>query len=135
MKHSILLTPDPLDESALVAARTPSATAGAVVCFTGCVRDREGDIGLEALEYEAFAAMAIRQFERVLEQAGATWPLESVDVAHRTGRVAAGAPSVWIRVVSPHRAEALAACGWILDEMKRVVPIWKRPIWNKSPGS
>lgn len=135
MKRSILLTPDPIDESALAAGRIASATAGAVVSFTGCVRNREVERPLVALEYEAFPAMAIRQFERLLDQAEEKWPLESVDVVHRTGLVRAGEPSVWIRVVSPHRAEALAACGWILDEMKRVVPIWKRPIWNSAASA
>ncbi len=130
MKRSILLTADPIDEPALTAGRSVSATAGAVVCFTGCVRNREAERPLVALEYEAFPAMAIRQFERLLVQAEERWPLESVDVVHRTGLVRAGEASVWIRVVSSHRAEALAACGWILDEMKRVVPIWKRPIWE-----
>lgn len=135
MKRSILLTADPIDESALTAGRILSATAGAVVCFTGCVRNREGERPLAGLEYEAFPAMAIRQFEHLLDQAAEKWPLESVDVVHRTGLVRAGEASVWIRVVSPHRAEALAACGWILDEMKRLVPIWKRPIWNSAASA
>ena len=132
VKRSILLTPDPIDEPALTAGRVFSDTAGAVVCFTGCVRNREAERPLAALEYEAFPAMAIRQFEHLLDQAAATWPLQSVEVVHRTGIVRAGEASVWIRVVGPHRAEALAACGWILDEMKRVVPIWKRPIWDSE---
>jgi molybdopterin synthase catalytic subunit len=134
VKRSITLTGAPIDEAALVASRTPSGSAGAVVCFSGCVRGREADRRIEAIDYEAFPAMVHRQFEAIFDAAEQRWPLESVEVVHRTGRVATGEPSLWIRVTSPHRAEALAACGWIIDEMKRVVPIWKRPLWGAGRG-
>ena len=132
MRRSILLTSQAFDEGALASSRPVSATAGAVVSFCGCVREMEGNRKLEAIEYEAFPAMVYRQFERLLDEAERRWPLESVDIVHRTGRVSPGVASVWIRVVSPHRAEALESCGWILEEMKRVVPIWKKPIWAAS---
>ncbi len=130
MNRSVVLTADPLDEASLAASRPVSATAGAVVSFLGCVRSMESGRTLAAIEYEAFPEMVHRQFQVILDQAEARWPLESVEVVHRTGRVEPGRPSVWIRVTSPHRAEALAALGWILDEMKRIVPIWKRPVWG-----
>ena len=87
-----------------------------------------------AIEYEAFPAMVQRQFDLIFDQTERRWPLESVDVVHRVGRVAAGEASLWLRVTAPHRAEALAACGWIIDEMKRVVPIWKHPLGLEGAG-
>lgn len=129
VNRSVVLTADPFDEASFAAGRPVSASAGAVVSFLGCVRSMESGRPLAAIEYEAFPEMVHRQFQVILDQAEARWPLESVEVVHRTGRVEPGRPSVWIRVISPHRAEALAALAWILDEMKRIVPIWKRPIW------
>ena len=58
----------------------------------------------------------------------ARWPVESVRLVHRLGPVLAGEASLWVEVVAPHRGEAFAACQWLIDEMKRVVPIWKRTI-------
>jgi molybdopterin synthase catalytic subunit len=130
VNRSVVLTADPLDEACLAISRPLSASAGAVVSFLGCVRAMESGRVLAAIEYEAFPEMVHRQFQMILEQAEARWPLESVEVVHRTGRVEPGQPSVWIRVISPHRAEALEALGWMLDEMKRIVPIWKRPVWE-----
>ena len=54
--------------------------------------------------------------------------MSSVRLAHRIGRVAAGEPSLWMEVVAPHRAEAFAAAQYLIDEMKRLVPIWKKPV-------
>lgn len=129
VNRSVVLTANPFDEASLAASRPVSASAGAVVCFLGCVRAMESGRTLAAIEYEAFPEMVHRQFQVILDQTEVRWPLESVEVVHRTGRVEPGQPSVWIRVISPHRAEALAALSWILDEMKRIVPIWKRPVW------
>ena len=135
MRRSITLTDSPINETALAAARPVSVSAGAVVCFSGCVRSMEGNRAIAAIEYEAFPAMVERQFDLIFDGATQRWPLETVDVVHRVGRVAAGEPSLWLRVTAPHRAEALAACGWIIDEMKRLVPIWKHPVWVEGAGS
>ena len=53
--------------------------------------------------------------------------MESVRLVHRVGMVKVNEPSLWVEVVTPHRGEAFAACQWLIDEMKRVVPIWKKP--------
>ena len=56
------------------------------------------------------------------------WPIESVRLAHRIGPVQAGETSLWVEVVAPHRGEAFAACQFLIDEMKKRVPIWKKPL-------
>ena len=101
---------------------------GAVVSFAGVVRDSEADAPIQALEYESFQAMAEHQFHRLFDEVANRWPVESVRLVHRLGRVPAGEPSLWVEVVAPHRGEAFAACQWLIDEMKRVVPIWKKVI-------
>jgi molybdopterin synthase catalytic subunit len=73
--------------------------------------------------------MARRQFELLFAELAKRWPdAKSVRLVHRLGRVPVSEASLWVEVTAPHRAEAFAACQWLIDEMKRVVPIWKRPI-------
>ena len=128
MKRHLTITFDPIDESSLTRARAASPAMGAVVCFSGLVRDSEADAPIQAIEYEAFQKMAEHQFHLLFDQMEKRWPVESVRLVHRLGVVKANTPSLWVEVVAPHRGEAFAACQWLIDEMKRLVPIWKKPL-------
>lgn len=129
MRRELTLTEAPIDEAALTRGRRSSAGMGAVVSFAGVVRGAEEGAAIRAIDYEAFRAMAERQFHRLFDGLAERWPaVESVRLVHRLGTVAVGEASLWVEVVAPHRAEAFAACQWVIDEMKRVVPIWKRPV-------
>ena len=127
MKRSITIGPEPIDEAALSAGRSMSAGMGAVVCFLGVVRAQEGESVITGLEYEAFEEMARHQFGNILDEITARWPVESVRLIHRTGFVPVNVPSLWVEVAAPHRGEAFAACQYLIDEMKKRVPIWKHP--------
>jgi len=72
--------------------------------------------------------MAEHQFQNLFDQLERRGSVESVRLIHRIGRVAVGEASLWIELVSAHRGEAFSACQWVIDEMKRVVPIWKKPV-------
>ena len=128
MKRSLIITTGPIDEPGLVAQRRQSAGMGAVVYFTGMVRGLEEGKEIQAIEYEAFQRMVERQFELLFDEMEKRWPIESVRLVHRVGRVKVGEPSLWVEIVAPHRGEAFAAGQWLIDEMKRVVPIWKKPV-------
>lgn len=128
MKRQLTITTEPIDEAALLRGRTMSESMGAVVCFLGVVRSTENRAPICALEYEAFERMAEHQFNLLFDEMAQRWPLESVRLVHRLGEVKVKEPSLWVEVVAPHRAEAFAACQWLIDEMKRVVPIWKKPV-------
>ncbi len=128
MQRWLAITSDPLDEAALLAQSRLSPRMGAVVRFLGVVRETEGGTPIRALEYETFQSMAEHQFNLLFDQMEKRWPIESVRLVHRIGVVPAGEPSLWVEVVAPHRGEAFAACQWLIDEMKRVVPIWKKPL-------
>ena len=128
MRHTLLITPDPIDELALRAERTLHATTGAVVVFQGVVRDAEAGARISALEYEAFDRMAEHQFGLIFERIAQKWPIESIRVVHRVGAVKAGEASLWVEVTASHRREAFEACAYLIDEMKQCVPIWKHPI-------
>lgn len=134
MHTHLHLGPERIDEAALAAGRVGLRREGAVVLFLGVVRDEEAGKPIRGIEYEAFDRMARHQFGMLFETAAKRWPLASVRLVHRTGFVAAGDASLWLEVIAPHRGEALDACRWIIDRMKAVVPIWKRPVAPAETG-
>jgi molybdopterin synthase catalytic subunit len=127
MKRQLTITSVPIDEKALLSQRTVSEGMGAVVYFLGVVRGSEDGSAISAIEYETFQKMAEHQFNLLFDEMEKRWPIESVRLVHRVGVVNVKEPSLWVEVVAPHRGEAFAACQWLIDEMKRVVPIWKKP--------
>ena len=132
MRRELTLTSEPIDEAAWLAQRPLPAGMGAVVCFLGVVRDTEAGAAIRALEYEAFRKMAEHQFHRLFDEMEKRWPIASVRLVHRLGVVNVSEPSLWVEIVAPHRGESFAACQWLIDEMKRVVPIWKRPVFQRA---
>jgi molybdopterin synthase catalytic subunit len=104
-----------------------SVAAGAVVDFWGVVRGSEGGREIEGIEYEAHQEMAEHQLRRIAQQAIGKFPLRLIIIHHRVGFIAVGKSSLFLRVASPHRREAFQASQWIVDELKKKVPIWKRP--------
>lgn len=128
MKRTLTITSDPIDEAALLAKRTMSRSMGAAAYFAGVVRGSEEQQPIAALEYEAFEPMARHQFELIFQEMEKRWPIESVRLVHRIGVVQVNEPSLWVEVIAPHRGEAFAAGQYLIDEMKRLVPIWKKPV-------
>lgn len=126
MKRSLRITTEAIDEAALVAARAMSNGMGAAVYFSGVVRGSEEGGTISAIEYEAFQQMVEHQFHLLFDEMAGRWPIESVRLIHRVGVVKVNEASLWVEIVAPHRGEAFAACQWLIDEMKRVVPIWKK---------
>ena len=128
MKRELRITTEPIAEASLFACRQASDAAGAVIYFLGIVRGIEQSAPIAAIEYETFQKMAEHQFHLLFDQIEKRWPIQSVRLIHRVGVVKVSEPSLWVEVIAPHRGEAFAACQWLIDEMKRVVPIWKKPL-------
>ena len=128
MRRWLRIQHEVIDEVALARERSISRGIGAVIYFTGIVREAEGEHNITALDYEAFEKMATHQFMKLFDQVEKRWPIESVRLVHRIGRVPVNEPSLWIEIAAPHRGEAFEACQFVIDEMKKVVPIWKRPV-------
>jgi molybdopterin synthase catalytic subunit len=103
-------------------ARRPDA--GAVVAFLGTVRDG----GLQSLEVEAYREAALPELERIREEAVSRFRLLSADIVHRIGSLAVGENIVLIVVSASHREEAFGGCRYILEELKKRVPVWKKEI-------
>jgi len=106
--------------------------AGAVVVFWGAVRSIEDGREITGIDYEAHRVMAEHQMRIVAETAAEKFEVREIFLRHRIGFVEAGEPSVVVRVTSGHRGAAFAASQWIMDELKRVVPIWKRPVFKEA---
>ena len=107
------------------------AGCGAVVSFVGVVRaDWHGSRRVRALFYEAYAEMAERQIQRLIDGAKARWWLAAVEVQHRLGLIEAGQISLVVMTASLHRAEAYAASQVLIEQIKQEVPIWKRELYD-----
>lgn len=96
--------------------------AGAIVLFLGTVR---ADAGVAALDYEVYVPMAKKVLADVAERAKTSFGILEMSIVHRLGRVPVGADSVAVACAAAHRREAFAAGAWAMDEVKRIVPIWK----------
>ena len=128
MKTELTISTGAIDEAALAKCREMGKGMGAVICFLGVVREIEGDAPITAIDYEAHEEMAHHQFGLIFDAVEKSWPVESVRLVHRLGVVPVNEPSLWVEMIAPHRAEAFAACQFIIDEMKQKVPIWKKPL-------
>lgn len=128
MKRHLIFVSDAIDEAALLASRFLAPDLGAAVYFLGVVRDLENAAPISGIEYESFQRMAEHQFHQLFDEMEKRWPIASVRLVHRLGIVKVNEPSLWVEVVAPHRGEAFAACQWLIDRMKEVVPIWKKPL-------
>ena len=114
-------------QAPLVAPGSDVASSGAVIDFWGVVRPIEDGRKIEGIDYDAHNEMAEHQLKRIAEGAAERFELKQVIIHHRTGFVAVGEASLFLRVASPHRTEGFQASQWIVDELKKKVPIWKRP--------
>lgn len=120
----ILITREPLR----IASKPLSPEAGAVVEFLGVVRETEDGAPIEGIEYDAHVEMARHQIQLLAAQARERFGLEGMALCHRIGFVPVAEPSLWVRVSARHRGEAFAACQWMIERLKEVAPIWKRPV-------
>ena len=117
------LSGNPLDPAAL-GGMLRADRAGAFVSFEGRVRNTDGSRAVVALEYEAYTALCATEGALILQEA-LKWVIDARCV-HRVGRLAVGDVAVWIGVIAGHRDEAFRACRYIIDEVKRRVPLWKK---------
>jgi molybdopterin synthase catalytic subunit len=121
----IALVREPIDAAALQ-LEIKSGGDGAVCVFDGIVRDNTRGRETLHLDYEAYEEMALTQMQELAQQAVAKFGVRDVTLVHRLGRLMVGETSVLIVVASAHRGAAFAACRWLIDTLKKQVPIWKK---------
>jgi MoaE-MoaD fusion protein len=121
----VSLVTDPIDAASLV-RDIKAGEDGAVVVFDGIVRNHTRGRRTLYLVYEAYEDMALRQMQALVQEAIAVHGVRQVSMVHRLGRLEVGETSVLIVVASAHRAQAFEACRWLIDTLKKTVPIWKK---------
>ena len=126
-----LLSGVPLDIASL-RAQVLDPRAGGYASFEGWVRNQHTGRAVDGLDYEAYAALAEREGERILAEAKARFDVVGACCAHRVGSLAIGDLAVWVGVSAAHRGAAFDACRYIIDEVKRRVPIWKREHYREG---
>ena len=99
---------------------------GAITTFLGLVRNHNQGRRVQYLEYEAYEPLALKAFARIDEEVRRRWPGMRLALHHRTGRLEIGEASVAIVTASPHRGDAFAACRYVIERVKQIVPVWKR---------
>lgn len=119
------ITRDPIDTQQILTSLKRSED-GAALVFEGVVRNQTRGRRTLYLDYEAYEEMALQQMESIATQALQQFQIRDVNITHRLGRLEIGETSVLIAVVSAHRAAAFEACRWLIDTLKRTVPIWKK---------
>lgn len=125
MADNPYLTREPIQPARLLAAVSDPGLGGAVL-FLGSVRRGGADGPVSAIEYSAYEDMLSAEFDRILAEARSQWPAGRIAVCHRVGRIPAGEASIGIAAAMPHRAEAFAACRYVIEEVKRRLPVWKQ---------
>ncbi|HLM60570.1 MAG TPA: molybdenum cofactor biosynthesis protein MoaE [Pyrinomonadaceae bacterium] len=122
------LTNEPLDVGE-IARRVVPAECGATVTLDGYVRRFTKGRETLYLEYEGYKPMALREMEKLIGQARKQFEISNVGIVHRLGKLEIGETSVVISVAAAHRRAAFEACEWLIKELKRTVPIWKKEVY------
>jgi molybdopterin synthase catalytic subunit len=134
------LTTGPIDITS-VARRVVPPECGATVTLDGYVRQFTKGRETLYLVYEAYEPMALKEMQKLIDQAKKDFEISNVGIVHRLGKLDIGETSVVISVAAPHRKAAFAACEWLIRELKRTVPIWKKEVyadgeeWIEGDGS
>jgi molybdopterin synthase catalytic subunit len=126
------LTREPISPAALL-AEVSGPEMGGCCLFLGTVRDAPEDDGVTGIEYSAYDAMAVPEFERILAETRRQWPAARCAVRHRLGLVPTEEASIGIAVAAPHREAAFAACRYVIEAVKQRLPVWKKEL--RADGS
>jgi molybdopterin synthase catalytic subunit len=132
----LAIGPDPLDVADVIRlvstdeSGAPVADHGAVVAFVGTVRITNQGRTVLRLEYEAFEPLAVKAFAAIAAEVAECWPSARIALHHRTGSLGPGEASVVIAAASPHRADAFAACRYVIERVKQIAPVWKREFFE-----
>jgi molybdopterin synthase catalytic subunit len=124
-----IVSPSEIDEIE-VRKSVQDQGSGAVVTFTGVIREYSAGKNVKHLYYEAHVSMAERHLKKIADTAMTKWELNKIAVQHRIGNLKVGEIAVVIAVSAPHRKDAFQACQFIIDSIKTEVPIWKKEVYE-----
>jgi molybdopterin synthase catalytic subunit len=127
----VTLTTEPIEVTTAL-NYLQSEQAGAIDLFLGVVRDNTQERPVDRLEYEAYDRMAISEMQKIADEARQQWPILRYAIIHRKGTLQIGEMAVLIGVATAHRADAFDACRYIIDTIKKTVPIWKKEVFTNG---
>ena len=107
-----------------------SPQSGGIDMFIGTVRDSTKGRTVKHLEYEAYESMAVKEMQKIVDEAFKKWPVQNILIHHRTGILKPGETAVVIAVSAAHRDAAFDACRYIIETLKKTVPIWKKEVFE-----
>ena len=125
--HTTYLTRTPISLDTLLGEVSSPACGGTCV-FLGTVRDGPDERGVTAIEYSAYEEMVEAEFGRLIADTRGRWPEARIAVRHRLGTIPAGEASIAIAAAAPHRAQAFDVCRFVIEEVKRRIPVWKKEL-------
>jgi molybdopterin synthase catalytic subunit len=129
MKDSVRLQQEDFSQDEEVSAlRASSKRMGGIATFIGCARDFSEGRDVTQISFDAYGSMALAEMKKLRDEAIAKFALLDARIVHRVGVVGAGEQIVFIAAGAEHRAPALQACHWLIDELKQRVPIWKKEV-------
>ncbi|KAL1916771.1 uncharacterized protein VTP21DRAFT_5475 [Calcarisporiella thermophila] len=129
-KTVVAITSESLPSLDAIAKQVGDPSAGAITTFVGTTRDTFEGKRVLRLEYEAYDPMATQTLHSIIAEARTKWPVGNISIYHRTGTVPIGEASVIIAVSGVHRRETIQAVEYLIDELKRKCPIWKREVYE-----
>ena len=129
MSGAVRIQPEDFSvDQELLALRASSKRMGGIATFIGCARDFSEVRNVSSISFDAYGSMALAEMRKLREEAIERYALIDARIVHRVGIVEAGEQIVFIAAGAEHRAPALQACHWLIDELKQRVPIWKKEI-------
>lgn len=128
------ISKEALDRETLVRSMQGNPAVGALATFEGWVRNHHEGRIVVRLEYEAYEEMAQKEGARIIEDATERFDIQKARCVHRVGRLEIGEIAVWVGVTAAHRGDALHACEYIIEELKKRVPIWKKEFYVEGDG-
>jgi len=128
MSIYVHITNSPIDTQ-MVIDLVKTDSSGAVNVFIGTVRNSTKNKEVVALEFESYESMAIKEIDKIINEAKKRWPINEMAIYHRVGALAIGDVPVVIAVSTPHRRQGFEACQFAIDTLKETVPIWKKEIF------
>jgi len=108
----------------------PSPETGALVTFTGIVRNINNGKTVRQIEYEMYEKMVISEANKLIQKAIDKFEIQTIKVVHRTGVIVVGETAIWVAVTAMHRAAAFEANEWLMNQIKHLLPIWKKETYQ-----
>ena len=119
-----------LDLVEIVAGRPKIESCGGYAIFEGIVRNHNHGKKVSKLEYTCYEPLALKELNKILDEANEKFGTRFIEIVHRVGDLAIGEPAVFIHALTSHRREAFGACEYVIDELKKRVPIWKKEFYT-----